>query len=449
MVDYTEATGYVLDKDGHRQYANRDDPNLVPGTEVDGPDIGQIRNELVYLVAQAGLNPSNKDLTQVFQAVKKLVAEGEAEAAVGYVPVEQGGIEGLTADKVNLGNTANGLSAYVSGKFVGTFVYTSVAAIFPVSIGIDQTGLFPWFADNKGSFYNLVTRDYLTTTLGGKITLSQQFHFDINGYFAAYRQASDASSGILDFYSNYKSANNNVLRVTCDGTIHTLAGGGLSLDDPYANSGNSGDYNASPSISFGMSARGASATLRYEESVGRTNQLTLSMPSFNNNGGSGTYFWFDGPSGRINSSFGKFAFVSDLNAYQLAGDYATNTALNNGLAAKENAGVCVPVTTYVNDFNTSDSRVINLPYGHKIQSFTVDIPSNGSNGHRITYPEAFSGAATPTFNLNDTGQSRSVSLAHNSTPDATGFDIAVSVHGNSTGADTGALKLTVNAIGSR
>lgn len=266
----------------------------------------------------------------------------------------------------------------------------------PLQGGINISSGEMWFSyvDGKGSIkyaFSQVAGDYVTTAqIQSDITIAEQFHFHTNGYFELYRQASDASSGILDLYSNYKSPNNNVFRITSDGTIHPLAGGGLSLDDPYANSGNTGDYNASPSISFGMSARGASATLRYEESVGRTNQLTLFMPSFSNNGGAGTYFWFDGPSGRINSSFGKFAFVSDLNAYQPAGDYATNTALNNGLAGKENAGVCVKVDTYVSDFSTSDSRIINLAYGHRIQAFTTSVGNNTTDGTWVPFPQAFS-----------------------------------------------------------
>nr|WP_025826104.1 hypothetical protein [Acetobacter persici] len=109
----------------------------------------------------------------------------------------------------------------------------------------------------------------------------------------------------------------------------------------------------------------------------------------------------------------------------------------------------VPSSTYASDFSTSDSQVINLPYGSKIQRFVVSVPTNGTNSHRITYPEAFSGAAVPVFNGNDNSQSRSFSLSNNTTPDATGFDIAVSVHGNSTAGSTDAATLTVIAIGPR
>lgn len=81
------------------------------------------------------------------------------------------------------------------------------------------------------------------------------------------------------------------------------------------------------------------------------------------------------------------------------------------------------------------------------QAFTIYVPSNGTNSHRISYPMAFSGSSTATFNLTDTGQSRSVSLSENTQPDASGFNIAVSVHGNSTAGSTDGLTLTVIAQG--
>lgn len=141
------------------------------------------------------------------------------------------------------------------------------------------------------------------------------------------------------------------------------------------------------------------------------------------------------------------ALNSGLAGKQNVGDYATNSALSSGLASKENAGVCVPISTYESDFSTSDGRVINLAYGHRIQAFTITVDGNGTNSHRITYPVAFSGASSVAFVGNDTSQSRSVSLSNNTTPDSTGFNISVSVHGNSTAGSTDGLTLSVIAVG--
>ncbi|KAA8387031.1 hypothetical protein, partial [Acetobacter tropicalis] len=54
---------------------------------------------------------------------------------------------------------------------------------------------------------------------------------------------------------------------------------------------------------------------------------------------------------------------SQVNGKQAAGDYATNTALNNGLAGK------LDISTYQADFNSGDSRVHDSPYGKRTQHF--------------------------------------------------------------------------------
>lgn len=185
-------------------------------------------------------------------------------------------------------------------------------------------------------------------------------------------------------------------------------------------SANTGDYINYPAFISSSEGRGGTAWLQLQEHVGIKFSLLMGVSS----SGNSRYFGVPQGSRANDSAYGDVAYTADLASY-------------------------VPTATYVSDFSTSDSQVINLPYGKKIQSFIVSVPSNGTNSHRITYPEAFSGAAVPTFNGNDNSQSRSVSLADNTTPDATGFDIAVSVHGNSTSGSTDALTLTVNAIGPR
>ncbi|MEE8661888.1 hypothetical protein CGLAMM_11190 [Acetobacteraceae bacterium EV16G] len=71
MVDYTQASGHIVDAKGRRQYADQDPTKGVQGTVLEAADHNQLRNELVYLIHKAGLDPSNDVLTQVYDAIKK------------------------------------------------------------------------------------------------------------------------------------------------------------------------------------------------------------------------------------------------------------------------------------------------------------------------------------------------------------------------------------------
>nr|WP_298797408.1 hypothetical protein [uncultured Acetobacter sp.] len=369
MVDFTKSDGFVTDNQGRRQYANRDDAALIEGTEIDATDHNEVRNELVYLIGQAGITPSNDDLTQVYQAVQKMVAAGASSAAIGFTPVEQGGITGLTEDKVNIGNASGGLSAYVAGQYYGVLATQSWAA----GLFATQTALTNEIQRASDAESNLQAGKYDKT--GGILSGTVTVEGNTGGVVAQYNPGSPAT----DTYVNYP------------GFVSVAEG------------------------------RGGEFHCQVQEHVGYK-----FIGLFSLRGSAGNWRYMSLPEGaRINDSdYGDVAYTADLASY-------------------------VPTATYVSDFSTSDSQVINLPYGKKIQSFVVSVPSNGTNSHRITYPEAFSGASVPSFNGNDNSQSRSVSLANNTTPDATGFDITVSVHGNSTAGSTDALTLTVNAIGPR
>ncbi|WP_086613415.1 hypothetical protein [Acetobacter indonesiensis] len=73
----------------------------------------------------------------------------------------------------------------------------------------------------------------------------------------------------------------------------------------------------------------------------------------------------------------------------------------------ERLGNCVPVATYTGDFSTSDSRVINLAYGHRIQFFTVSVGNDTTVGSWVTFPQAFSN--TPIVLVGASGNDDSVS----------------------------------------
>lgn len=91
--------------------------------------------------------------------------------------------------------------------------------------------------------------------------------------------------------------------------------------------------------------------------------LQVNFSGTNAIGGSGrTDFTFHGISGRIGTILGDCAVMSDLSNY-------------------------VPMSTYNSDFSTSDSRIINLAYSHKIQVFTATVSGSSQT---VTFPEAFS-----------------------------------------------------------
>ena len=59
-----------------RPWPNADPASGVKGARIDGPAIEYVQRELVALIEGAGLEPSDADLTQVYQAVNVLIASG-------------------------------------------------------------------------------------------------------------------------------------------------------------------------------------------------------------------------------------------------------------------------------------------------------------------------------------------------------------------------------------
>lgn len=109
---------------------------------------------------------------------------------------------------------------------------------------------------------------------------------------------------------------------------------------------------------------------------------------------------------------------SQVNGKQPSGDYATNTALNNGLAGK------LDISTYEADFSTSDDRVINLPYNSRILSYDAGNQVTG----RINFPVAFSGP--PTMVMATAGNNVNVQAYD---WDATGFTLHINSASNTNG----------------
>ncbi|ATJ89437.1 hypothetical protein HK16_10570 [Acetobacter senegalensis] len=361
MVDYTKADGYVVDAKGRRQYVNRDDANLVPGTEIDADDHNQLRNDVVNAIAQSGITPNNDDDTQLYQAIVKIADEREAAGEIGFTPVEQGGIDGLTDDKVQIGNSANGLAAYVSGKFSGVFAYTSVAAIYPVAIGIDQTNLFPWFSDNKGKFYNLATREWVinayatTTALNREITRAKGAESDLQAAVNGKQPAGDYATNAA--LTNEVTARANAVAALDGAKVNragdTMTGSLSAFNSPTLTDG---VYNYSPGFRSYTNSR-AGFTLFSQDKVG-DGATACGVLVYEWNGQQQQYWWF-GPDGSIGqSSKGNVAYVS-----QIPTDYISQS-------------------TYQADFDSGDSRIHDGPYSKRTQHFRA----TASAGDYITFP---------------------------------------------------------------
>lgn len=377
-------------------YATDGDPTPgTPRTPFPAYAWNAVQTELTTVISQSGLALNRNDNTLLYQAIKKIVDAAATGAAVGFTPVEQGGITGLTASKVNIGNSTNGLAAYIAGNYYGVLATQTWA-----------NGKF--IANSGGTNGGIVS----ATIDGGTKTPSFQDGSGTWTPVASYSGLQAEISRATTVESNLQTS----IGQKVDKSGDTLTGPLTILSDKATTT--TGQYNYT--IPFrSANSGGVYADFLGQELVGSSSQLVLRMGY---NGVDKQYWWFGEDGGVSNSNKGDVAWKSDLSSY-------------------------VPSSTYASDFSTSDSQVINLPYGNKIQRFVVSVPTNGTNSHRITYPEAFSGAAVPVFNGNDNSQSRSFSLSNNTTPDATGFDIAVSVHGNSTAGSTDAATLTVIAIG--
>ncbi|MCP1245963.1 hypothetical protein NKW54_08425 [Acetobacter cerevisiae] len=143
-----------------------------------------IQIEVTTVITKAGLALNRDDNTLLYQAIQKLVAEGEAEAAVGYTPVEQGGTAGLASDKINIGNSSNGLSAYISGKLWGVFASQAWAKQEFVTnntgenggitqAAIDANTLGPSFLDGNGTWH--LVQSYGSCILNTNVGLEGSF----------------------------------------------------------------------------------------------------------------------------------------------------------------------------------------------------------------------------------------------------------------------------------
>ncbi|GBQ08481.1 hypothetical protein [Acetobacter cerevisiae] len=142
--------------------------------------------------------------------------------------------------------------------------------------------------------------------------------------------------------------------------------GGITAQAAPANPQN-GQYINYPCFTSKAEGRGSQLLFGLQEQVGTTFRALMSLQF-----GDGSWRYVHwGENERISDSqYGDVAYTADLGAY-------------------------VSADLYNSDFGTSDSRVINLAYGHRIQAFQASVGNGSTAGSWITFPVAFSG--TPVF----------------------------------------------------
>lgn len=306
-------------------------------------------------------------------------------------------------------------------------------ATFAQSIGGYPSGAIV-AGSSVGTFW-VSTADNNTTTPGANGAAWKSF-FDglatqawANGLFATIAALNAETLRATTVESNLQSNVNN--RVSKTGDLMT---GGLTIDAAYGlnvvyDPGGQvvGQYVNYAGITSTAGGRGGSFGYWVQELVGST---FIGVIALGLSDGSFRYVRVQGKNARLNdSSFGDIAYVSDLAGYQPKGAYAQASDVDSG--------------TITGGWYTRIKTVLR-------QSFIVQIPGNRPNNtYVINYPITFKEGTVPVLELTgtDSGQSRTISLAGGGFVNETGFSVATSLHGNSTGGDSSAMSVHVTATG--
>lgn len=234
--------------------------------------------EVTTVITKAGLALNRDDNTLLYQAIQKLVAEGEAEAAVGYTPVEQGGTNGLASDKINIGNSGNGLSAYIAGDLWGVFASQAWA----------------------------------------------------NGLFSTIAQLQSETQRATTVESNLQSGKVAKSGDEMDGGLNIKSGSGLTVTfDPGGQT--TGQITNYAGITSVAGARGGTFGFYVQELVGTTfsGVFSLGFPD-----GSYRFLSIPGNSDRLHdSTYGDVAYTSDLQNYVPSSEISSGT-IDNGYYTK-------------------------------------------------------------------------------------------------------------------
>lgn len=153
-MDYTTASGYVVDAKGRRQFQDRDLPNGVKGTSLIAVDHNAVMNALMYLIQEVQMVPNPNDDSQVWAAVEAMIKAAliGSGGSLDFMPVQQGGALNQTTDKITLGQDATYkglLRLSVAGVDRGNLLSGTYLATIDGTNG-DLPGLGMWFQKTTG-----------------------------------------------------------------------------------------------------------------------------------------------------------------------------------------------------------------------------------------------------------------------------------------------------------
>ncbi|MDE7547198.1 hypothetical protein PY793_04260 [Acetobacter fabarum] len=201
MVDYTKASGAVVDAQGRRQFVDRNDALGIQGTYLNADDLNQNRNSLVDAVTAAGITPDGADETQVTQAMQYF----GKKAASGMVS----GSPGVLAE----GDVA-GAILYYSGAGKGpAFIYGGTTVLLLTSSDLSSyatqdwaNGLFATLTQLADEIARAKEAEATKANLDGGNTFTGQQVFGGNvvtagtAHFEAYDQKGGQASTVFGAY---------------------------------------------------------------------------------------------------------------------------------------------------------------------------------------------------------------------------------------------------------
>lgn len=327
-------------------------------------------------------------------------------ATVGFTPVQEGGGTGMGTNKVYIGwaSDASGVIVQVDASSMGKLVFqqndssTDGVSKIGYNTSLNQFAYFNNVTSDWKYIYSTTdidSKNYISSIVSGNNSVVSNLIWNTSSSLPAITYNSGNDTSYLattdwvnnDFVSN-DTWNNNInqdVRTSASPTFQDVFLKTLTFN----NGGNSSIYQDTNNGDVVIHTNNGSDHFNVFNSDGSvnfgSNQLSI-----------GTIV----ASGDIHTGDGKWLYTSTIEPITNGTVNINGTILQQGSSVATQSWVTsqdyVPSSTYSSDFGSS-GNIINLAYGHRINTFTVTITS----GTRINYPQAFSANAT-SINMNST-----------------------------------------------